>query len=297
MAVGPGQQHRWRVMLVAGLLGLGVSGWLAGPDSEAMEALEHEVVQLQSRLQGASPPRVARNTPEPVVQHWPGSGDGATAWPWLQQKLQAQSLQVLALRPQAITTVQGLPQQTVLLRLQGRWRDWLALERAFDAHAPWWAIDQWQVVPAGTGSAEVRIELQARWGLWPPGLQGATPVAQVWPTWSVDGDASGAQAELFGLPSPVPSAAVAQASEALVAWPSDPRQWPVRDLRLLGVWWQEGTVHAVLGKGLNQVQLAPGQRVGLEGYRVRRVSGAGVELAAPDPSGPVLYLTWQGDTP
>lgn len=297
MAAGPAKQRRWLVMLGASWLGLGMSGWLLSPEPAAMEALESEVAQLQSRLQTASALSLSRTTPAPVAQHWPEPGDGAAAWPWLQQAMQAQGLQVLALRPQAVTSVKGLQEQTVLLRLQGRWRDWLMLERALAAHAPWWVIDQWQIVPAGTTPAEVRIDLQARWGFGPPGLQGVTSAPRIWPMWSATEEMAEAETLLFGLPSSVPSAAVAAASEAVASGPSDPHAWPIREWRLLGVWWQGGSAHAVLGHGLNQVKVVTGQRVGLEGYRVRRVGGAGVELVAPDAKGPVLHLTMQGDKP
>lgn len=294
----PEHKRRVMVMLLAGLFGLGLSGWLTGPETGAMAALESDVAQLQSRLQAAPSPPPAQTQPWPAASQWPAPGDAVTVWPWLQQRLQAQGLQVLAMRPQAVTVDRGLPEQVVSLRLQGRWRDWLALERAVDAHVPWWVVDQWQVVPAGTTEAEVRIELQARLGLQPPALQRAASVPTAWPTWAVDDMATEAGAELFRPAStPLSEPAVAAAGEAVSALPADPRQWPVRELRLLGVWHQSGAAHAVLGAGLNRLVVSPGQRLGQEGWRVRRVHHDGVELVAAQPGGAVLHLTLQGDKP
>lgn len=296
----PGQPRRLLAMLVAGLPGLGLGMWLTGPEPEAMERLEAEIAQWQTRLQTAPVPAPAGMPPEPAVPNWPAAGDVAALWSGLQQKLQAQGLQVLVMRPQAVTVVRGLPEQTVALRLQGRWDDWLAVERALAAHVPWWVMDQWQVVPAGTAAAQVQIELQARLGLLPPALQGASPAVWMWPTWAVDQALDGGTVPLFGV-DPVPpvtgaGAGGTAASKAADSLPADPRQWPVRELRLLGVWQQAGVAHAVLGAGLNRVVVSAGQSVGREGWRVRRVAPDRVELGAVG-SAAVLHLTLQGDTP
>ena len=71
------------------------------------------------------------------------------------------------------------------------------------------------------------------------------------------------------------------------------RDWPVQDLRLQGIWQQSGVLHAVLGGGLDQVVVAPGQAVGREAYRVRRVGMDEVVLQAPG-DGRLLHLGWTG---
>ena len=100
----------------------------------AVARLEAEVAQLESRLLAAPAPIRAQTLPVPAVPHWPAAGDVATLWTGLQPRLQAQGLQLLSMRPQAITAFKDLPEQSVLLRLQGRWDDWLALASACETH-------------------------------------------------------------------------------------------------------------------------------------------------------------------
>jgi Tfp pilus assembly protein PilP len=75
---------------------------------------------------------------------------------------------------------------------------------------------------------------------------------------------------------------------------ADPRRWPVRDLQLKGIWQQQGLAHAVLGRGLQQVVVVPGQRVGREDLRVLRVAETEVILLPADAAGPPLHLSLPG---
>ena len=329
-AWGPERQRQLLLRSGAGVLGLCSVLWLFGPDSDASAALEAEVAQWQARRPPLPEPlpesiSAPQAVPAPVVPAsaapgstlslpWPGPHQTSSLWPWLQQRAQAQGLQVLALRPQSMETpnpatpsqgtpgagVSALPEQTVLLQLQGRWSDWLALSADLAAHAPWWLLTHWQVVPAGAG--EVRIELQARVGLWPAALQ--EPGAPVWtgPEWPAKRAAPDMDAELFGLPDANNANGVALPGDVAPAQATplpispDPRQWPVHGLRLQGVWQQAGQWHAVLGAGLLQTTVRAGQPVGQEGYRVQTVGPDGVVLRAPS-NGPALRLGWQGDKP
>ncbi len=287
--------------LAAGLVGVMVS-WLLWPlDTEGLDALRQEVVQLQAQEHAqrkglpSAPTGSAARQQEPMPDE-PDLAEGTMVWPWLQQRLRSQGLQVQVLRPQAVSRPQALPEQAVAMRLQGRWRDWLAFQEALNRHAPWWVIDQWQVVPVGPQSDEVRIELQARLGFRPSALQAERTVPRVWPEWPVLGDGRPMPgADLFAQAhTPLATASTAEAQAPL---PADPRDWPVHALRLLGVWQQAGTAHAVLGDGLNQVVVKQGQRIGREAYRVRRIGDGQVELGAAGATGQVLRLTLQGEPP
>lgn len=288
-------QGRGLAMLLAGLVGLGLSGWLAAPDMQAMEALESEVLRLQSRLQSGPVSAQARPAPLASVPQrpWPQAAEATAFWPWLQQRLQAQGVQVLSLRPQAVRTEQGLPEQGVLLRLQGRWQDWLALEQGFHAHVPWWGADQWLVTPAGTTPGEVRIELQARLGLMPAGWLPRPPPVQNWPAWDETTLPMGA--ELFGLPTA--TAALAAASPAAGSVSNGLLPGKVDAWRLLGVWRQDGTAHAVLEAGADRQTVRAGQKLQPQGWRVRRVEDASIELAVPGAGAAVRRLTLEGDPP
>lgn len=286
---------RHRLMLVAVGLAGAMGAWLLWPlDSIALEALRLEVAQLQMQAQAqAQAPQISAARQQGPVPEGPVLAESARAWPWLQQRLRAHGLQVQLLRPQAVTGSRPLPEQAVAVRLQGRWRDWLAFEAALHRHAPWWVIDQWQVVPAGLPSDEVRIELQARLGFRPPAWQDQA-TDRVWPEWPVL--AGGQPGDDLFAQAPTPTAS-AVAGETPMPLSTDPRAWPVHALRLLGVWQQAGTAHAVLGEGLNQVVVRQGQRIGREAYRVRRIGDDQVELAAADPAGQVLRLTLHKEKP
>lgn len=298
MSWGPEQQRRALMLAMVALLGGGGVVWVFGPALDEVDALETAVAKLQAQppLTRSVPAQAwstqaASAPPEPVAStDWPEPVQATTLWPWLQQRLQAQGLRVLALRPQTMNaTASGLPEQAVVLQLQGRWLDWQTWSQDMAAHATWWRVDQWQLVPAEAG--QVRIELQARVGLQP---DRSTWVAPEWPLVRAALDS---RDSLFGLhgAQEVGGSRVS-APHALESASPDPRGWPVRALRLQGLWQQADQWHAVLGNGLAQVTVRAGQRVGQEGYRVQRIAPDGVVLGA-EKGAPVLRLDWQGGQP
>lgn len=299
---GPQAPERLAVMALAFLMGSVPVLWWWGPDSAALDALEDEVAQLHSRLQPSQPSLARQSLTSAALPDWPHPDEATAAWTWLQQGAQVHGLQVEALQAQPVLAVGELLEQPVRWRLQGPWRHWLALEAALDAQAPWWVVDQWQVLSAADKGGEVRIELQARLGLQPRSAAATLSRQADWPVWRHARSPELPGAEVFAVaPAAAPygasRAAAPAASEGAQALPADPLLWPVRELRLLGVWWQAGTAHAVLGRGLAQATVVPGQRIGREAYRVQRVTQAGVELVAAHTAerGTVLQLTWSGE--
>ena len=299
----PQARERLAVRVLAFLLGSVPLLLTWGPDSATLDALEGEVAELHSRLQPGMPVATRQaHAPEVLALDWPHPDEPTAAWTWLQLGAQAHGLQVQALQPQPVVTVGDLPEQPARWRLQGPWHQWLALEAALDASAPWWLVDQWQVVPDGQVAGDVRIELQGRLGLQPHSVPATLSTQRDWPVWQHTRAADPRGAEVFAVPqgarlSAAAPAAATAANPPTEPLPADPRLWPLRELRLMGVWWQGGTAHAVLGQGLLQVTVAPGQRIGREAYLVQRVSESGVELA-PARKGEratVLELTWSGE--
>ncbi len=296
--IGSGPQRRSVVVAaLAGAVGLMAAAWLTAPDNEALQALEHEVAQLQILVQGmpVRPSPSGQAQAAAATMTGPAQGQQVAIWPWLQQRLQEQGLQVQALRPQPMVEVQSVHEQPVTLRLQGAWGDWLAFEQAMDAYAPWWGIDQWLVLPSGQKSADVRLELQARLSLQPVAPDAGDAPAWHGPAWGAATDARVAGAEVFAAPQSAASTRPPLVGDAPLALDVDPRRWPLSRLQLLGIWQQAGAAHAVLGGGLDTVVVGPGQRVGQEAYRVRRVNPVGVDLVAPDGAAAALHLKQQGD--
>jgi hypothetical protein len=304
----PALQRQLGVPLVACLAGF-VGAWLLWPlDTQALDALQLEVAQLKIQAETQMQAPLPRRQGE---EDWPTNGDGprllqaadppdlaegSTVWPWLQQRLRAQGLQVQLLRPQAVNGARTLPEQGVAVRLQGRWHDWLAVESALHRHAPWWVIDQWQVVPVGPQPGDVRIDLQLRLGFRPPALPAQGPTPRVWPEWPVLADREPMPGiDLFAqVQAPLANTVAGQPAPPQ---PADPRGSPVHAWRLLGVWQQAGTVHAVLGDGEHPIVVQQGQRLGRGAYRVRSIGDGQVELAGAGPAGQVLRLTLQKEKP
>lgn len=296
--LGMPDAQRWRAV-VTGLVLCCCGAWLGSQfwqdDIETLERLRDEVAALQGQLQPAA--TVAAAVARAVVDEVPlepDSGQAAQLWPWLHQRLQAQGLKVVSLRPGGLEPQALLPTQLVALEVQGRWDDWLAFERQLGQHAPWWTVTQWQVAPT-VEVGQVRMQWHLRWGWRPSG--GAGPMdpsqaaASVLPDWPVVAQAtarSGVFQEFF---TAVPTSTLPKADTALAP---DPRDWPVQALRLQGLWQQGAAAHAVLGSGLQQVVVASGQRVGREAYTVVRVQQDGLVLRPPNARGPDIHLGWTG---
>ncbi len=299
--LGPQARERLAVVCLAFLSGAApplLWGW---PQHSAVAQLEDELGRLRSRLASSRLAQAPARAAASAVPDWPQPDEATQVWSWLQQGAQAHGLQVLALQTLPRHAGADLPEQPVRLRLLGAWHDWLAFVATLDGQAPWWLVDQWQVVPDGQTAGLVRIEVQARVGLQPPTAVASASTPRVWPEWPQARASTGAGTGLWALPRVAGPAAAAKAqdlpeTEASAPLPVDPRLWPVRQLQLLGVWWQGGEAHAVLGQGLAQFTVSTGQRVGREAYRVRRIGAAGVELQAPGASGreAVLTLNWSG---
>lgn len=200
------------------------------------------------------------------------------AWFWLQQRLQAQGLRLLVLRPEPWQSGAVLAQQAAHLRVQGAWADWVALGRALATHAPWWAWERWQVQAA---DAPGQVHIDARLRLWLRPEDGPTVPERVWPSWPVV-PASGAVAPLF-----------AQADAPAQALPASTTASSAPAWRLWGVWTQAGERRVVLGRGTEWAVLAPGQSWGATAYRLDHVGAEGVRLRAPGRSEGV-WLPWEG---
>lgn len=291
----PGQQQRLAARALAWLLGLLTVCAVGHEQIESLLALGDEVVQWRSRVQEQqgvlATPGLAPSQAEGA--DWPDGAESVTVWPWLQQQMQSHALQLQMLKLDPVNTQGGLPEQAVALRLQGRWSDWVHLEQALDAHTPWWVVERWQVVPSDPVAGTVRIELQARLGLRPPGWRGASSQAPVWTTALPSGDPAMRVTDPFAMTA-APSR-LAESRQQPAARPLDPRQWPVHEWRLLGVWQQAGKTHAVLGAPAGHLSVTAGQRLGPEGHRVLSVGNDGVRLQAAGTAESELHWALQGD--
>jgi hypothetical protein len=214
-----------------------------------------------------------------------------------------------------------LSSQAIEVRLQGRFEDWSRTWAALTQAGPLCVIEQIRVVATGQ-PAEVQIDAVLRlWmrpgqeeGAW-PGLANALPLAAAssYSSSSAARRAGPRGGALFvssqtlaepaqttgvdagGLPDG-PDASLAGAKSVAVTevLSEDPQQWPLAQVRLLGLW-QQGAEHlAILSAGPHWAKVSQGQRVTLEGHRVAAITDQGVRLQLAQ--GAVIEIPWAAKT-
>ena len=178
--------------------------------------------------------------------------------------LQAHGLQLQALQ-HSTAAAGGSPELS--LTVQGRWRDWVALEQQAAGLLQAWLPQSWQVQALGPPAPQGQVQLQ--WRLRPSGASAPTPGSE--PEAVAPEQASrpaGTGAEVFAA-----AAAWAEASAPTTVPATTKAPW-----RLLGVWQQAGVAHALV-EGEGQVHaLRPGQALGRSGLRVQRIEDGQVWL-------------------
>lgn len=178
--------------------------------------------------------------------------------------LQAHGLQLQALQ-HSPAAAGGSPELS--LTVQGRWRDWVALEQQAAGLLQAWLPQSWQVQALGPPAPQGQVQLQ--WRLRPSGAAAPAPGSE--PEAVAPEQASrpaGTGAEVFAA-----AAAGAEASGPTTVPATTKAPW-----RLLGVWQQAGVAHALV-EGEGQVHaLRPGQALGRSGLRVQRIEDGQVWL-------------------
>jgi hypothetical protein len=222
----------------------------------------------------------------------PGQQDAAGLWLALQKGLQQQGLQVQSLRPQAMQGGGPLASQTLALRLQGRWADWASAWDALVDAGPVWTLDRLSVSANGPSG-------QLQWdGVWRVWLRPDGPGPEAWPAlWDTAERPGSGRAAHHRLP----ELAMAVGSPDTLPMPApvsaDPRQWPLAQIRLWGVWRDGERQQAVLGAGEHWAVLATGDRLAREGYRVQSIQADALELQSLQRPGEVKVLRLQGVVP
>lgn len=267
--------------LASALLVMAVVWWLMASDADAVERLEQEVAALAQQQEpgpaAGLPGQLRTDAFKP--QDWPLQADSVALWAAVQDGLQACGLEVQALQPQAASHREGLPEQAVALRLLGPWSSWRRCEQALAEQAPWWLLQQLQVLPTGQRPDEVSIELQARIG-WRP-QQWASAGPWQWQFSPPGQSLSAATLPLFGKGERIESLATSADSGQTAG---------ASAMRLLGVWQQDGRFHALLDLGNEQVYATAGQRLSRSAYRVRHVGPDSVDLSGVLPGEPSFRL-------
>lgn len=301
---------------------MGVTSWQFD-DLEALWESEAHVYDLHKKLQahsqqtqtnqlsGASAPLTAPTGPPPVLAGWPALGAQAAVWPQVERLMVQHGLRLLSLQLEPTNHVGGWPSQTVALRLQGRFEDWVTVWAALNARGPFWAMERLRITPQEAG-----VAVDAVLRLWlSPAAADETASAQVkLPTEWMFGDAPVALGHRASAPVFVQNAAPPANAFVAAAGPkdeaalpvsadigarsnsgapvsrastppeaplsSDPAEWPLDQIRVAGVWQSEESVQLILQAGPHWVRARLGQRMGPHGHVVHGIDAEAVHLRA-----------------
>jgi hypothetical protein len=313
------------VIGMLGVVGWQFEAFQALRESEAQVLDLQAKLQAQAQVQSAQinpAPGAALNTPTgppPVMAWWPAQGRQAAVWPQLERSMAKHGLRLLSLRPEPPSPVGDWPSQAVALRLQGRFEDWVNAWAALNARGPVWGLERLRITPQEGG---VAIDAVLRLWLSPESSQMSqsawTPAPTEWmPAPVLIGQRPGAVAHVFvatASPSatlsgvaaghkavdPLPLSAgkafrsstkALETFDALQPMPTlspDPADWPLDQVRLVGVWQQGQRVHPILTAGPHWALARLGQRIGPQGHVVNSIHDGEVHLRAAQ--GPVRVI-------
>lgn len=320
--------RRWAFALAGFAVGmLGVGGWhfevveaLWESEAKVLDLRAKRQEQLQPSLHKSAPGSVAALTPPagppPVMAWWPVQGAQAAVWPQLERSMVQHGLRLLSLRPEPPSPSGAWPSQGVTLRLQGRFDDWVNAWAALNARGPVWGLERLRITPQEGGvaiDAVLRLWLSPETTVMPKSA--VSPVPTEWMTAPVlTAQRQGAGAPVF-VSGTSPSAAVTgvaagikkvdplpfSAGAASAGAPDgrsspltmptlspDPGDWPLDQVRLVGVWQQGQGVHPILMAGPHWALARVGQRIGPQGHVVSSIHAAEVHLRAAQ--GPVWVI-------
>lgn len=302
------QFKRWTWAVAGAVAGAMVVFWLASETGGAHEQARQAFEAAQRRLQTLPEPptgaiRPVDTSTSPLWPRLGGSGSAET-WTRLQQALTARGVQVVSIRVAPGAHTGPLASQSVALRLQAPFADWVGTWHGLSEAGPVLSIDRISAAPLASAPHEPQgVQLDVAMRLWfrPDAQSSQVPVP--WPEpqdLPVRVAASGPLgAEVFAHPGSAPGVLAVSASPAASAqtheatpWPADPLLWPLARLRLLGTWQQGAQWHAVLGAAGTWVSVRPGQRIASEGHRVASIGRDAVILRSAQ--GQTVQLTWSG---
>lgn len=265
----------------------------------------------------------------------PAKNHQALIWLQLSQLLGQHAVQLKSLRPVPEQVVAPVDSQAVAVRLHADFDDWVNFWADLNARGPVWSIDRLRMSPQGEGvdiEAVLRVWLSdertrgpdhgATKAVWPgtelmrsaadqqlrlAGLrqmasdvfvrqQGSLKVplgALIDPPEKGSINLAGATGlDISSLLSEPMGAQPLAATPSLTA---DPGQWPLSQVRLLGVWHQAQGAHVILAAGPHWVSARVGQSIGSHGHRIVSIHGHEVHLRAR--SGVLRVLSFEKAPP
>lgn len=321
--------RRWAFALAGFGLSLLVMGIWKLESLDALWEIEAQLQDLQVQLleqqkKASNGPSTnsdlnAPMGPPPVMAWWPAQGTQAEVWPQLERLFAQHRLRLLSLRPERASSMGALPSQTVALRLQGRFEDWVAVWAALNKRGPVWSIERLRITSHSEG---VAIEVVLRLWLSPrvTRMSGDDPVKRSEALFAGPAPATwhfraGAAVFVTSPSSMAPSLLTASnlKGEDSVSMPAkagiqlrsssqelrasalqttplstDPADWPLEQVRLVGIWQQAHEALPILMAGPHWVRARVGQRIGTQGHVVHSIHAQEVHLRASQ--GPIQVI-------
>lgn len=314
--------RRWAFALAGFSAGvLGVISWEYEAleslwESEAqVDVLHKELQVLQQQLQKnqalvAATAMAAPAGPPLVMAGWPVQGMQSGVWPQVERLMVQHGLRLLSLQLEPPSPLGFWPSQTVALRLQGRFEDWVKVWAALNARGPFWTMERLRIAPQEGG-----VAVDALLRLWlSPGASGTSvPVQASLSTEQMMIEVPDAVRIRADAPVFVPTAArpvtslvavagrkdvaplsvatgsaalsrnlatESRASTAPTTLSPDPADWPLEQVRLAGVWQSHQAAQLILQAGPHWVSARVGQRIGPHGHVVQGIHAQEVHLRA-----------------
>ncbi len=271
-----------------------------GAQDDPVPSMQGKLATLQAQLRKAQTPSDAPQSPPALLAQLPTRDRQAVIWLQFSQLLAQHAVQLQSLRPMPDGAAAPLSSQAVAVRLHAQFDDWTAVWSALNAHGPVWSIDRLRIAPQAQG-----VDIEAVLRVWfgdglgidlgrPAPYQPRSELPQESPIkrvrtavfWQVpDGAASAplteslsargsdlqgkleANDESFRSALTGPEGALAGAGHGS----ADPAQWPLAQIRLLGVWQHAQDAHALFAAGPHWAPARVGQRIGAEGHQVETI--------------------------
>ena len=295
------QFKRWSLACLGAALGAagvyGVASDVVSAHEQAQQAIDAARAQLQVPL--SLPQERVNPATHAAWALWSRLSGRRPhdIWTDLQQALSAQGVQVVSIRVLPDALAGPLSGQSVALRLNAPYPDWVNAWRELSASGPVLSMERMSVVPLAQPRG-VQVDVVMRWWFRPGFDKGAVGAAwsagmPVTPR-SAEMGVSGAEifAHLGNSPVAAPLKVSAVAAPDGAVLPTDPLRWPVAQIRLLGTWQQGTRWQAVISAGGPWVSVRLGQRVSLEGHQVVSLQRHGVSLRSAQ--GQKHELKWPG---
>jgi hypothetical protein len=293
------QCKRWGDAGLGVVLGLTAVLWLASDVGLAREQAEQAVHTAKVRLHAQLPPPPHPADLSVQASHalWPrlNGGFSTEIWPHLQQALGAQGVRVESIRVLPDVGAGPLQSQSVALRLMALYPDWVSAWRWLTDAGPVLSLDRISIAPQAA-SQGVQLDVVLRLWFKPGSVEGV--FAEGWsrvPTAAVHSKANAALPPgIFAHPGTSANArhVLPRTGAQPVQPTTDPLQWPMEKIRLLGTWQQGARWQAVLGAAGAGRPVQVGQRVALEGHWVESIRSDAVVLRSVQ--GQSIELTWSG---